>query len=98
MVSIIVPVYNAEKYLSRCVDSILSQTMKDFELLLIDDGSQDESGRICDEYSEKDARVRVFHKPNGGVSSARNLGIDHAKGKYIIFIDSDDYWLLPSKH
>lgn len=96
LVSVIVPVYNAEKYLNRCVDSILSQTMKDFELLLIDDGSQDESSRICDEYAEENARVKVFHKPNGGVSSARNLGIDQAKGKYIIFIDSDDYWLLPN--
>lgn len=96
LVSVIVPVYNAEKYLSRCVDSILSQTMTDFELLLIDDGSQDESGRICDEYAEENARVKVVHKTNGGVSSARNLGIDHAKGKYIIFIDSDDYWLSPN--
>ncbi len=72
LVSIIVPVYNAEKYLNRCIDSILSQTMPDFELLLIDDGSKDESGCICDEYAEEDARVKVFHKPNGGVSSARN--------------------------
>ena len=79
LVSVIVPVYNAEKYLSRCVDSILSQTMTDFELLLIDDGSQDESGRICDEYAEENARVKVVHKTNGGVSSARNLGIDHAR-------------------
>lgn len=90
LVSIIVPVYNAEKYLNRCVDSILSQTMTDFELLLIDDGSKDNSGRICDEYAEKDARVRVFHKPNGGVSSARNLGLDNAKGKWITFVDADD--------
>ena len=90
LVSIIVPVYNAEEYLNRCVDSILSQTMTDFELLLIDDGSKDDSGRICDEYSEKDARVRVFHKPNGGVSSARNLGLDNAKGKWITFVDADD--------
>lgn len=89
-VSIIVPVYNAEKYLNRCIDSILSQTMTDFELLLIDDGSKDNSGRICDEYTEKDARVRVFHKPNGGVSSARNLGLDNAKGKWITFVDADD--------
>ena len=72
LVSIIVPVYNAEKYLNRCIDSILSQSMTDFELLLVDDGSKDNSGRICDEYAEKDARVRAFHKPNGGVSSARN--------------------------
>ena len=90
LVSIIVPVYNAEKYLNRCVDSILSQTMTDFELLLIDDGSKDNSGRICDEYSEKDARVRVFHKPNGGVSSARNLGLDNARGEWITFVDADD--------
>lgn len=90
LVSIIVPVYNAEKYLNRCIDSILSQTMTDFELLLIDDGSKDNSGRICDEYAEKDARVRVFHKSNGGVSSARNLGLDNAKGKWITFVDADD--------
>lgn len=90
LVSIIVPVYNAEKYLNRCIDSILSQTMTDFELLLIDDGSKDNSGRIFDEYAEKDARVRVFHKPNGGVSSARNLGLDNAKGKWITFVDADD--------
>lgn len=90
LVSIIVPVYNAEKYLNRCIDSILSQTMADFELLLIDDGSKDESGHICDEYAENDARVRVFHKPNGGVSSARNLGLDNAKGEWITFVDADD--------
>ena len=90
LVSIIVPVYNAEKYLNRCVDSILSQTMTDFELLLIDDGSKDNSGRICDEYATKDARVRVFHKPNGGVSSARNLGLDNAIGKWITYVDADD--------
>ena len=90
LVSIIVPVYNAEKYLNRCIDSILSQTVTDFELLLIDDGCKDESGCICDEYAEKDARVRVFHKPNGGVSSARNLGLDNAKGKWITFVDADD--------
>lgn len=95
LVSIIVPVYNAEKYLHRCVDSILSQTMTDFELLLIDDGSKDGSGRICDEYAAKDARVRAFHKPNGGVSSARNLGLDNASGRWITFCDADDI-VLPS--
>ena len=95
LVSIIVPVYNAEKYLNRCIDSILSQTMTDFELLLIDDGSKDDSGRICDEYSEKDTRVRVFHKSNGGVSSARNLGLDNARGEWITFCDADDV-VLPS--
>lgn len=90
-VSIIVPIYNSEKYLRRCVDSILSQTFSDFELLLVDDGSTDGSGSICDEYSAKDSRVRVFHKENGGVSSARNLGLDNARGEWITFVDSDDY-------
>lgn len=89
-ISVIVPVYNVEQYLCRCVDSILAQTFPDFELLLIDDGSKDRSGEICDEYAGKDERVRVFHKENGGVSSARNLGIDNAKGEWISFIDADD--------
>lgn len=75
LVSIIVPVYNAERFLSRCIESILYQTYTNFELLLVDDGSTDESGRICDEYSLKDARIKVYHKPNGGVSSARNYGL-----------------------
>ena len=90
-ISVIVPVYNAEKYLHRCIDSILAQTYTDFELLLIDDGSKDKSGEICDEYARKDTRVRVFHQENGGVSSARNLGLDNAKGEWITFVDSDDY-------
>lgn len=90
-ISVIVPVYNAEKTLRQCVDSILSQEFKDFELLLVDDGSKDGSPAICDEYAEKDARVRVFHKENGGVSSARNVGLDNAKGEWITFIDSDDF-------
>ena len=94
-ISVIVPVYNTEKYLRRCIDSILSQTFTDFELLLIDDGSKDSSGAICDEYAAKDNRVRVFHKENGGVSSARNLGLDNATGEWIAFVDSDDY-VLPS--
>lgn len=94
-ISIIVPVYNAEKYLNRCIDSILSQTFKDFEVLLVDDGSKDKSGAICDEYAKKDNRVRVFHKENGGVSSARNVGLDEANGKYISFVDSDD-WVVPA--
>ena len=94
-ISVIVPVYNAEAFLHRCIDSILSQTYTDFELLLIDDGSKDKSGEICDEYAQKDTRVRVFHKENGGVSSARNLGLDNAKGEWITFVDSDDW--LPSK-
>jgi Glycosyltransferases involved in cell wall biogenesis len=86
-----VPVYNAEKYLHRCINSILSQTFIDFELLLINDGSKDGSGKICDEYAEKDCRIRVFHKENSGVSSTRNLGLEHSIGEYIAFIDSDDY-------
>lgn len=90
-VTIIVPVYNVEKYLTCCIGSILSQSFKDFELLLIDDGSSDLSGEICDDYVEKDARIRVFHKENGGVSSARNLGLENAQGEWICFIDSDDW-------
>ena len=92
-ISVIVPVYNTEQYLRRCIDSVLAQTYKDFELLLIDDGSKDSSGAICDEYAAQDARVRVFHKENGGVSSARNVGLDNAQGEWITFIDSDDYFL-----
>lgn len=90
-ISVIVPVYNTEKYLHRCIDSILAQTYTDFELLLIDDGSTDSSGAICDEYALKDSRVRVFHKANGGVSSARNMGLDNAQGEWITFVDSDDW-------
>lgn len=90
-ISVIVPVYNVEQYLCRCIDSILAQTFTDFELLLIDDGSKDRSGEICDEYAGKDERVRVFHKENGGVSSARNLGLDNAKGEWISFVDADDW-------
>ena len=91
LISVIVPVYNAEKYLCRCIDSILAQTYKDFELLLIDDGSKDSSGAICDEYAAKDSRVRVFHKENGGVGFARNVGLDHAQGDWVTFVDSDDW-------
>lgn len=91
-ISIIVPVYKVEQYLPKCIDSILSQTYQNWELLLIDDGSPDNSGRICDEYAAKDERIRVFHKKNGGVSSARNLGLDYAEGGYVMFVDSDD-WL-----
>lgn len=91
LVSVIVPVYKAEKYMHECIDSILGQTLQDIEVLLIDDGSPDESGRICDAYAEKDCRVRVFHKENGGVSSARQCGLDNARGKYLIHADPDDW-------
>lgn len=90
-ISVIVPVYNVEKYLNRCVDSILNQTFEDFELILVNDGSPDNCGNICDEYAQKDNRVKVIHKKNGGVSSARNVGIDIAQGEYIMFVDSDDW-------
>ena len=90
-VSVIVPVYKAEAYLHRCVDSLLAQTFKDFEIILVDDGSPDHSGEICDVYAKKDLRVRAFHKENGGVTSARLYGINKCnQGKYIFFVDSDD--------
>ena len=88
--SIIVPVYNVEKYLARCVESILRQSYRDFEVILVDDGSNDNSGIICDEFIKKDERVKVIHKENGGVSSARNAGLDICEGKYVGFLDSDD--------
>ncbi len=91
MVSVIVPVYNRAESLSRCVDSILSQSYSHIELLLVDDGSKDDSGLICDGYAQKDPRVKVFHKPNGGASSARNMGLDNAVGDWVSFVDSDDY-------
>lgn len=90
IISVIVPVYNGENYISRCIESILLQTFTDFELILINDGSKDSSGKICEKYASKDKRIRVFHKKNGGVSSARNLGIDNALGKWLTFIDCDD--------
>lgn len=90
MISIVVPVYKVEKHISKCIDSILSQTYFNFELILVDDGSPDKSGEICDQYAEKDARIRVFHKNNGGVSAARNYGIEHSTGEWLCFVDSDD--------
>ncbi|MBQ9861547.1 MAG: glycosyltransferase [Clostridia bacterium] len=90
-VSIIVPTYNTEVYLERCVDSLLAQTHTNIEIILVDDGSTDSSPSICDRYAAQDARVRVVHKPNGGLSSARNAGLDVASGDYIGFVDSDDY-------
>lgn len=93
--SIIVPVYNTEKYLPQCVDSVLSQTFSDFELLLIDDESPDSAGILCDGYAAADQRVRVIHQKNGGLSNARNSGLRAAAGEYILFLDSDDYWHSP---
>ena len=90
LISVIVPVYNSEQTLHRCIDSILGQTYRNFELLLINDGSKDRSGEICDEYARKDSRVKVFHKENGGVSSARNVGLNNARGEWVMFCDSDD--------
>ena len=95
--SIIVPVYKVEKYLPRCIDSILAQTFGDFELILIDDGSPDGCGRICDEYAQKDKRIVVIHQKNMGVSAARNAGLDIARGRYIGFVDSDD-WIEPQMY
>lgn len=90
--SVIVPIYNVEKYLQTCVDSILAQTYSDLEVILVDDGSPDHCGELCDQYAEGDSRVKVVHKVNGGLSSARNAGLDIAIGEYVIFVDSDDYW------
>lgn len=90
VISVIVPVYRVEKYIRRCVDSILAQSFRDYELILVDDGSPDYSGVICNEYATRDPRIRVIHKENGGLSSARNAGIDAASGEYLFFMDSDD--------
>ena len=90
-ISVIIPVYNAELTLRRCVDSVLAQTFTDFECLLINDGSKDKSGAICDEYAARDSRIRAFHKENGGPSAARNFGLNQAIGQYVIFQDADDY-------
>ncbi len=91
LISIIVPVYNSKKTIKRCIDSILQQDMSQYELIIVDDGSTDGSGEICDLYCHDDAKVRVFHTENNGVSAARNYGIDRAKGKYVLLVDSDDY-------
>lgn len=91
MISVIVPVYNAEKYLSKCIKSIINQTYKNLEIILVDDGSTDSSPKICDEFADKDERIKVIHKANGGVSSARNAGLNCFNGEYVTFIDSDDY-------
>ena len=91
LISVIVPVYNVEKYLSDCIQSILEQSYDSFEVLLVDDGSTDKSGMICESFQKQDSRIRVFHKMNGGLSDARNYGLKHAIGKYVTFVDSDDY-------
>ena len=90
VISVIVPIYKTAAYLPECVDSLIAQTYENLEILLVDDGSPDESGTIADAYAAKDPRIKVFHKENGGVSSARNLGIQNATGEYIAFVDSDD--------
>lgn len=91
LISVIVPIYNVEKYLSRCVDSIINQTYKNLEIILVDDGSPDNCPKMCDDYAEKDSRIKVVHKKNGGLSDARNAGMTVASGEYISYIDSDDY-------
>ena len=94
LISVIVPVYNTEKYLDQCIQSVLVQTYTNWELLLIDDGSTDSSGAICDKYAAEDNRIKVVHKPNTGVSDSKNIALDMAKGEYIMFLDSDDYWCI----
>ncbi|WP_346686825.1 glycosyltransferase [Megamonas hypermegale] len=91
MISVIVPVYNVEKYLSKCIESIINQTYTNLEIILVDDGSTDNSGKICDNYAKKDNRIKVIHKKNGGPSLARNTGLNIFRGEYVSFIDSDDY-------
>lgn len=95
MVCIIVPIYNSERYLHRCIDSLLLQSFEDIEIILVDDGSRDNSGTICDDYALKDKRIKVIHQPNQGVSVARQTGLDNAKGKYVIHVDADD-WIEPT--
>lgn len=97
LISVIVAVYNIEEYLPRCVDSILAQTYRQLEIILVDDGSKDRSGQICDDYAARDARIRVIHKKNGGLSDARNAGLDIAAGAYIGFVDGDD-WIEPDMY
>ena len=97
MISIIVPIYNVEKYLPQCLDSLISQTYRDIEIILVDDGSPDKCPEICDAYAKKDARIKVVHQINGGVSSARNTGLKASRGEYIGFVDPDD-WVAPEMY
>lgn len=97
LISIIVPVYNVEEFLPKCIDSILAQTYENLEIILVEDGTKDNSGQICDAYAEKDSRIKVIHKENGGLSSARNAGMDVARGEYFGFVDSDD-WIEPETY
>lgn len=90
-ISVIIPAYNVEKYLDKCMNSVLNQSFTDFEVLLIDDGAKDSTVQLCDKYAEKDTRVKTYHKKNGGLSDARNYGLERISGKYVTFIDSDDY-------
>lgn len=91
LVSVIVPAYNAGKYLGFCLDTVIAQTHKNLEIIVVDDGSTDNTGKICDEYANKDSRIKVIHQENHGVAFTRNVGLDKATGEYIAFIDSDDY-------
>ena len=90
--SVVIPIYNVEKFLNQCVDSVIAQSFRNIEIILVDDGSPDQCPQICDEYARNDCRVKVIHKKNGGLSDARNSGIDAARGQYLLFLDSDDYW------
>ena len=91
-ISIVIPVYNVEKYLQECVDSVVKQSYKNIEIILVDDGSKDNSPKLCDELAKTDDRIKVIHKENGGLSSARNAGMKVITGDYFVFLDSDDYW------
>ena len=91
LITVVVPIYNVEDYLNKCIESIVNQTYKNLEIILVDDGSPDNSPKMCDDWAKKDKRIKVIHKENGGVSSARNIGIDKSKGEWITFVDADDW-------